>query len=411
MKADSKSRTGRIGVAGTHLLFERLGWIFREQTTEDYGIDAHIEVVEDNIATGHLIAVQIKSGDSYFKEKTSDGIVFRGSKKHLKYWQKHSLPVIIVLYDDCDKVAYWQSVNSHTVQETKTAWKLIVPFLQKINSPSLEKIQGFSKKMTAINDYTILSFKDVSHAGAKRYSANVLLSREFAKPDIKGIIRKITTAIKSRDYYRNNQSKLHWQGKDAQVVWLFLYLSLEDVSSANWICRTQWISKHLSAESSPIRVDGENIGDGIIIDWNKGYGEFATILDSQRITKENYLDSMNRIFHHTKLIVNQTIELTNMFKHEQLVETNYLVCMSKLEPEMEKLYSEAIRFGIAPIECSDLSQRFQSLMAISHNITLPFSGQGLEVWAESNRYYLVDQAIKKYEKELLRLEFELEKIH
>jgi hypothetical protein len=40
MKADSKSRTGRIGIAGIQLLFERLGWIFREQPIEDYGIDA-----------------------------------------------------------------------------------------------------------------------------------------------------------------------------------------------------------------------------------------------------------------------------------------------------------------------------------------------------------------------------------
>jgi hypothetical protein len=42
---------------------------------------------------------------------------------------------------------------------------------------------------------------------------------------------------------------------------------------------------------------------------------------------------------------------------------------------------------------------------------LPFSQKGLETWERSNRNYLVDQAIKNYQKELLRLEFELEKIH
>lgn len=76
MKADSNSHTGRIGVAGTQLLFKRLGWIFREQPIEDYGIDAHVEVVENNTPTGTLIALQIKSGKSWFKEKTAKSCWF-----------------------------------------------------------------------------------------------------------------------------------------------------------------------------------------------------------------------------------------------------------------------------------------------------------------------------------------------
>lgn len=111
MKSDSKSRTGRIGVAGVQLLFERLGWIFREQPIEDYGIDAHVEVVENNTATGKLIALQIKSGKSWFKEKNSEGFVFRGKTEHLEYWQQHSLPVMIVLYQDDEQIAYWQAVK------------------------------------------------------------------------------------------------------------------------------------------------------------------------------------------------------------------------------------------------------------------------------------------------------------
>ena len=411
MKADSKSRTGRIGVAGTALLFERLGWIFREQPTEDYGIDAHVEVVESNTATGKLIALQIKSGNSWFKEKTTDGFVFRGKTEHLEYWQKHSLPVMVVLYDDEEKIAYWQAVNSSNVQKTNKAWKLIIPFEQQINILSLKKIQEFSRKLTATNGYTILSFRDLSHGGAKRYSANILLSKEYAKPDMIEIVRKITAELKYSEYYRNNEVKLHWKGKEAQVIWLFLYLSLDDVSSANWICRTEWISKKLSPKFSPTKLDGEQIDDEIVIDWNKSYGELATIFDSFKLTKEDYLDSMNCILSNTKLIVDKTIEFTEMFNRKQLIEANYLDRMSQLYPEIEKLYLQVDSIGSAPTECSDLSQRFQGVMAFAHNIVLPFSEKGLETWERSNRNYLVGQAIKNYQKELLRLEFELEKIH
>lgn len=411
MKADSKSRTGRIGVAGTNLLFEKLGWIFREQPIEDYGIDAHVEVVESNTATGKLIALQIKSGKSWFKEKTTDGFVFRGKTEHLEYWQEHSLPVMVVLYDDEEEIAYWQAVNSSNVQQTNKAWKLIIPFEQQINILSLKKIQEFSRKLTATNGYTILSFQDLSHGGAKRYSANILLSKEYAKPDMIEIARKITAELKSREYYRNNEVKLHWKGKEAQVIWLFLYLSLDDVSSANWICRTEWISKNLSSKFSPTKLDGEQIDDEIVIDWNKSYGELATIFDSFKLTKEAYLDSMNCILSTTKLIVDKTLEFTDMFNRKQLIEANYLDRMSQLHPEIEKLYLQVDRIGSAPTECSDLSQRFQHVMASAHNIVLPFSEKGLETWERSNRNYWVGQAIKDYQKELLRLEFELEKIH
>jgi hypothetical protein len=85
--------------------------------------------------------------------------------------------------------------------------------------------------------------------------------------------------------------------------------------------------------------------------------------------------------------------------------------MSQLEPEIKKLYFQATRIGSAPTECSDLSQRFQCVMAMTHNIVLPFSAKGLEIWERSNRNYLVNQAIQDYQKDLLRLEFELEKIY
>jgi len=281
---------------------------------------------------------------------------------------------------------------------------------QRIDELSLGKIKDFSKKLTAINGYTILSFQDVSHAGAKRYSANVLLSKEYSKPDIEKISREITTELKARDYHRNNLVKQHWQGREAQVVWLFLYLTLDDVSSVNWICRTQWISKDLPSEFLPTRLDGECIDDGIVIDWNKNYIELETFFGVHRVTKENYLDSMNDILSATRIAVNQAIELTTKFSQDQ-DDDKYVIYMSKIEPKVEQLYFKATHIGSAPTECNDLSQRFQCLMVMAHNIVLPFSEQGLKTWERTNRTYLVDQAIKGYQKDLLRLEFEFEKIH
>jgi Domain of unknown function (DUF4365) len=56
---------------------DKLGWLFREQPTEDFGIDAHAEVVDGEEVSGRV----------------------------------HSLPVAVVLYDSETERCYWQLVN------------------------------------------------------------------------------------------------------------------------------------------------------------------------------------------------------------------------------------------------------------------------------------------------------------
>lgn len=67
--------------------------MFREHSIGDYGIDAIIEMKEDKHLSGKLIAIQIKTGDSYFSAKK---IIVRYIKNY--YWLNRSLPVIIALY-------------------------------------------------------------------------------------------------------------------------------------------------------------------------------------------------------------------------------------------------------------------------------------------------------------------------
>ena len=40
---------------------------------EDYGIDAHAEVVDGEDMRGRLLALQIKSGNSWFREAAAEG--------------------------------------------------------------------------------------------------------------------------------------------------------------------------------------------------------------------------------------------------------------------------------------------------------------------------------------------------
>ena len=128
MRRRPSAKIASLGVTQTKLAIEKLDWLFREQPTEDYGIDAQIEVVEGDVVEGKLIALQIKSGMSWFKDPTSGGWWYWPDAGHVKYWLNHSLPVVIVLFHPQTGHCHWQLVTRETLVETSSGgWKLLVP--------------------------------------------------------------------------------------------------------------------------------------------------------------------------------------------------------------------------------------------------------------------------------------------
>ncbi|HET7287587.1 MAG TPA: DUF4365 domain-containing protein, partial [Pyrinomonadaceae bacterium] len=103
---------GRMGVHAVGAIVSNLGWFFREQPISDFGVDAHVEAPNAlGHPSGRLLAVQIKAGKRWFHERVTDGVVYRGSLRHLAYWKEHSLPVVLVLYDPGEKECFWQAVQ------------------------------------------------------------------------------------------------------------------------------------------------------------------------------------------------------------------------------------------------------------------------------------------------------------
>jgi Domain of unknown function (DUF4365) len=141
MKRLPSANTASIGVTRTKLAVEEaLGWLFREQPSDDYGIDAHVEVVDDEHVLGHLLALQIKSGSSQFNEPGPDGWWFRPSPAHVNYWTNHSLPVVVVLCDSETRCCYWELVNSTTLVSAGQGWKVLVPKAHVLDGSATEAL-------------------------------------------------------------------------------------------------------------------------------------------------------------------------------------------------------------------------------------------------------------------------------
>lgn len=137
MKVPESALTGETGVAQVKSQVTKgLGWLFRSQLEADVGIDAHVEVIEDGVATGRLVALQIKSGGSFFGESTADGFVFRPKDDHVEYWLGHCLPVAVVLADTTEEIAYWQVVTEETMTSTGNGWKMTIPRTNTFSMPA-----------------------------------------------------------------------------------------------------------------------------------------------------------------------------------------------------------------------------------------------------------------------------------
>ncbi|RYY02212.1 MAG: DUF4365 domain-containing protein [Gammaproteobacteria bacterium] len=128
MKFNQMERNGVYAVAKA--ITENLGWIFRELTKPDIGIDAHIEICEYNQTTGKILALQIKSGESYFSSTAEDGVFYRGCVKHLNYWKSYSIPTLVVLHNPKNNHCYWQVVDDQYITKKQKTWTLFIPFYQ-----------------------------------------------------------------------------------------------------------------------------------------------------------------------------------------------------------------------------------------------------------------------------------------
>jgi uncharacterized protein DUF4365 len=143
MPARQFDPTKRLGINAVEKVVTReLCWIWREQSVADFGIDAHIEAVGcDGKPTGNLFGVQVKSGPSYFRGAGST-IPFYVDEDHLKYWNQHTLPVLLILYNPETENMIWQWANTSTARPTDRSWCINIPKEQIFAEASKAELQN-----------------------------------------------------------------------------------------------------------------------------------------------------------------------------------------------------------------------------------------------------------------------------
>jgi hypothetical protein len=153
----STVQTERLGIAAVQKAVATAGWFFREQPLPDEGIDPQIECVDGKgRPNGRLLAVQVKSGSSYFNSAANGGWRYSIKQSHLEYWGKYALPVVLVLYDPDKDQAYWQVVRlEHLSRTAAGGFTIFVPENQVLDVaalPALERLanEGLPEEAAAL---------------------------------------------------------------------------------------------------------------------------------------------------------------------------------------------------------------------------------------------------------------------
>ncbi|MDP9192653.1 MAG: DUF4365 domain-containing protein [Acidobacteriota bacterium] len=175
--------TGRAGTGIVQTRVEKIQYIFRDMPQEsDYGIDAEIEIKDEvtGVVTGRFLKVQIRSGDSYIEKETNDAFVYRSDNlRHLEYWRRCALPVLIIWVDVDAEIAYWAVVDgSATV--TGKSWTIRILKAQRIDASAKAPLRKLANDLadevaTRVgSDYERI--RDLWSEGRRRAASSELLA-------------------------------------------------------------------------------------------------------------------------------------------------------------------------------------------------------------------------------------------
>lgn len=404
MKWNPSDGQGRQGIAFTEFVISKLGHICRPQEQNDRGVDAHVELVEQGTheATGEIVALQVKGGPSYLDEMTATGFVHRGSLEHLDYWFNHRLPVFLVLVDTAKEKAYWREITEQTVERLAKGWKVEVPFANELQTNFIAAARQRVGLDPTSAHYIRLKLDDTSNGMTKRYTAQLLVRHPITKLRLEAVVRRATAEIKKETFHRKTGFGELRRDSEADVVSLFLAADPTDAANANWVCRTMWLNPHLASHARPQAIGGDNLGDGLEIAWNPGYGHMERFLKTLEIDKQTFLESVQQLLDETESLVTQTFGAEN----RSIVDAK--TALQNAE-SMREVYFQSTDLGIAPYECRDVAERFQDVMTFADNAFMAAvpASDGEQPPAVN---IPLELALKNYRKYIERLRYELEKV-
>ncbi len=111
------------------------GNILRRFSENDYGYDGMIDTFNEQGETENLsFKIQLKSTDVIQLSPDKVGFIIDLSRRDLELWLKSNYPVLLILYDAQEDIAYFADLQTH-FEENRILLKNIRKFVRIFLSP------------------------------------------------------------------------------------------------------------------------------------------------------------------------------------------------------------------------------------------------------------------------------------
>lgn len=259
--------------------------------------------------------------------------------------------------------------------------------------------------------YEIPEIRDVSHGGARRLTAKILVNPNYGRDVLRRIVREATDKVRISTYYRNDKVRNRWHDTEAHVVWLYFACDLQDLRTSNWLLRTQWIDPALDPTMRPLEMSASEKVDSISVSWNESYASMRRFYSDHTVEKGEALARLDPLVDTAQGLGTRISQWFVSFEKGDIDEPSLAQNIHSVSKHIASITDESMNLPFPPEDIKDYDTIAQSMFGHLDNMRLYYSEQGIETWPTENRTVLMRLTTKDFFEDLERLQFERKKLH
>lgn len=312
----------RRGINAVASVATELGQIWRETTQADVGIDGQLEFVDpEGFATGRTVAVQVKSGPSFFEHEDETAYRFYPEKKHRVYWERYPLPVLLILHDPDQGRSYWTDARQALRSpETSAQAAIAVPKGNELQSATVEQLfenAGVQEEIFVEDSETVLITL------IERRSTNEMFPISYFDLFTQGLTNICRSLYFGMDLVMSAaETNLNSTGSksgisfgESEQVFLFDFVKFLVAQHLAYVdfadCLIDWVDREMQPQFvAPLTVRGRHLVR-IIGQWEERFMADGQLPDEQglRVAQEGYFEMITSSYfkRHTRIELFQNI--------------------------------------------------------------------------------------------------------
>lgn len=231
------SPTNSVGINILTRFVNDIGWIPREVTSNDMGIDMYMEQVIDGNPTARYIAVQLKTGygNVSVSRRTGSFTVKNISEADKKYWDLSSCPVIVVFCDPDTSELYWTLYRQDSCRKS-----IVIKPNSRLTKDSIFELNAIIEAYQ--KPFTLTEIDDEEVRNDPNYWSELLDSCKEVLANSNNVLyqfkNKYNLIIANSEKFINGSSYLTTKAASSHIR-----RQSHQIATAMNICRTQFNSQ------------------------------------------------------------------------------------------------------------------------------------------------------------------------